>query len=352
MLLLSAFALACMLVVIIWPIGKYFDLMDRPAGRKNHCRPVLVIGGIAFVLAFELLLPWIVPVSDPYLYLMLGLGFICIAGLVDDIHQLSSKSLFLLQITAALLIVWAGGTQVETLGNLFGWGDVHIGPFAIIFTLICVLGVINAINMLDGMDGLAGFVVLVSVGWFAVLACLSGMLHIYAMLMVLVGVLMGFLMFNMRTPWLKRASIFMGNAGSLSLGLLLTWFAVELSGKSSSVVTPITAVWVIALPLMDMCRVMFGRIRQGKSPFIADHSHVHHMLSDAGFTVGQVVVIKGLFSAMLGGVGVLAWYYHVPEWMMFYAFVLVLVSYFYLTGPAWDRICNFIRNSPEGSNAN
>ena len=205
-----------------------------------------------------------------------------------------------------------------------------------------MLGVINAINMADGVDGLAGFLVLIITGWFAVLTCVSGQLMLYQMLLVLAGVVLGFLVFNMRSPWNKQASIFMGNAGSMSLGLLVTWFAVELSGKFSSPVSPITAVWVIALPLMDMSRVMFGRIRQGKSPFVGDHMHIHHMLSSVGYSVSEVVMIKGFICFTLGGIGVLAWYLAVPDWVMFYAFILLLIVYFYLSGRGWCHVCRLI----------
>jgi len=342
MYLVLGFTLSILLVLVMRPIGVRFGLFDRPSGRKNHGRPVLVIGGIAMVLAFKLILPWLGPLSGPQVYLMLALALICLVGLVDDMHQFSSRYLFVAQIMAGLLVVWGGGTQVHNLGNLFGFGAVHTGYLSIVFTLICLLGVINAVNMADGVDGLAGTIVGVSVSWFALLAYLAGKLALQAMMLVLLGVILGFLLFNLRTPWLKRASIFMGNAGSMSLGLLLTWFAVQLAGNFDSAVTPITAVWVIALPLMDMCRVMSSRICQGKSPFVGDHLHMHHMLSSVGYSVGQVVAIKGLLSAALGGIGIAGWLLKVPEWVMFYAFVAVLIVYFYFTGPGWHKVCHFI----------
>ncbi len=342
MIFLIAFLLVLVLVVTLRPLGRKFGLYDIPAGRKNHKSPVLVIGGIAMVVAFKMVLPSLGPIPAPVAYLMLALVIICIVGLIDDIYHLSSKKLFLAQIIAGLLVIFLGGTSVQSLGNLFGFGELHTGPLGAVFTLICVLGVINAINMSDGMDGLAGFMVLIVAGWFAVLAYLSGQLIIYKMLLALAGVVLGFLAFNMRTPWHRQASIFMGNAGSMSLGLLVTWFSVELSGKVNSPVTPITAVWVIALPLLDMSRVMFGRIRQGKSPFVGDHMHIHHMLSSVGYSVSEVVAIKGFISFILGGIGVVTWYLGVPEWVMFYAFMLVLLAYFYLSGRGWPHVCRLI----------
>lgn len=342
MALLIAFFLVLLLLIALRPIGRKFGLYDVPAGRKNHKRPVLVIGGIGMVVAFKILLTTLGPIPEAVAYLMLALVVICVVGLIDDLYHLSSKKLFAAQIVAGLVVIWLGGTTVQNLGDLFGLGDVHTGPFKVLFTLICVLGVINAINMADGLDGLAGFLVLIVSGWLAVLACLSGQLVLFQMLLLLAGVVLGFLVFNMRSPWNKQATIFMGNAGSMSLGLLVTWFSVELSGKINSPVTPITAVWVIALPLLDMTRVMIGRLRHGMSPFVGDHMHIHHMLSSVGFSVGQVVAIKGIICFVLGGVGVSAWYAGVAEWVMFYAFMLVLVTYFYLSGSGWHHVCRLI----------
>ncbi|MEK9939924.1 MAG: MraY family glycosyltransferase, partial [Methylotenera sp.] len=244
---------------------------------------------------------------------------------------------------AALIIIYGGdGVVVQWLGNLFGFGPIYTSWLAPLFTLICVLGVINAINMVDGMDGLAGALMLVSVGWFIVLCVLSNRPVLLQMLLVLVGIIIGFLVFNMRSPWRRVANIFMGNAGSMSLGLLITWLAVQLSGKINNEVSPIISVWVIGMPLMDMARVMIKRMREGKSPFVGDHSHVHHMLSSVGYSVEQVVLIKSVLSFLIGGIGVLGWYLKLPDWLMFYGFLLVLAAYFYLTGPGWRHICHHI----------
>lgn len=345
MILYTAFALVIvvLLVLLLRPIGARYKLYDVPEGRKHHSHPVLVIGGIAMILAFKICLPFIQPNHYNINYLLLALLFLMIVGVIDDLYRLSSRKLFLAQVIAALIIIYGGdGVVVQWLGNLLGLGPIYTSWLAPIFTLVCVLGVINAINMADGMDGLAGSLILISVGWFAVLCVLSERPVLLKMLLVLVGVIMGFLIFNMRSPWRRVASIFMGNAGSMSLGLLITWFAVQLSGKIDNEVSPIISVWVIGMPLMDMARVMIKRVRDGKSPFVGDHSHVHHMLSSVGYTVEQVVLIKSVMSFLMGGIGVLGWYLKAPDWVMFYGFLLMLVVYFYLTGSGWKYICHRI----------
>jgi UDP-GlcNAc:undecaprenyl-phosphate GlcNAc-1-phosphate transferase len=324
------------------PIANRYGIYDVPAGRKNHHMPVLVIGGIAMMLSFCLSLIFIYAVDYRINFLILSLAIICIVGFVDDIYHLCSRHLFIAQVFAGLVMIYLGGTTVNNLGNLFGLGSIQTGDLNIVFTLICLLGVVNAVNMSDGMDGLAGLLVLIATAWFAVLAYLSKMMMISEIALLLIAAILGFLAFNMRTPWRMKASIFMGNAGSMSLGLLITWFAIEISGKIESSITPITAVWVIALPLMDMCRVMVGRIRKGQSPFVGDHMHMHHMLSSVGYSVSQVVAIKGFVSFLFGAIGVTAWYFGVSEWIMFYSFIVVLAFYFYITGSGWCHICHLI----------
>jgi UDP-GlcNAc:undecaprenyl-phosphate GlcNAc-1-phosphate transferase len=123
---------------------------------------------------------------------------------------------------------------------------------------------------------------------------------------------------------------------------------VELSGYMSSKVTPITAVWVLALPLIDMACVMARRIRKGVNPFAADREHLHHILLRAGCSIGQTVAIKVGISFILGGIGVATWILRVPEYVMFYAFMAILGLYYYVTSHAW-RLVKSLRRQPQGA---
>jgi UDP-GlcNAc:undecaprenyl-phosphate/decaprenyl-phosphate GlcNAc-1-phosphate transferase len=346
--LIAAFLLTALLIYGLSPFARRLGLLDFPTGRKNHGRPVPIIGGIAMVACFMGLLPLLSSVPANVSYQGMALALICVTGILDDLHDLSAKRKFLLQIIAALIMTILAGLCVENLGNLFGLGQVHTGPLKVIFTIICILGVINAINMEDGVDGLAGSMVVVACGWYAILAWLSGAVNVQALALLLASTISGFLMFNLRNPWRSQASVFMGDSGSMSLGLLLTWFAVELSGYMGSKVTPITAVWVLALPLIDMACVMARRIRKGVNPFAADREHLHHILLRAGCSIGQTVAIKVGISFVLGGIGVATWIFRVPEYVMFYAFMAILGLYYYGTSHAW-RLVKTLRRQPRGA---
>jgi UDP-GlcNAc:undecaprenyl-phosphate/decaprenyl-phosphate GlcNAc-1-phosphate transferase len=341
----AAFLLTILLIRWSGPFAWRFGLLDIPNHRKKHSHPVPIVGGIAMMISFIAFLPFLAAPLANLTYLVMALVLICITGVFDDLHDLAANEKFLLQALAALAMTVLGGICVEHLGNLFGLGPISTGPLKAIFTIICVLGVVNAINMMDGVDGLAGALALVACCWYALLAWLSGTVVIQGLALLLAGAISGFLAFNLRTPWRSRASVFMGDAGSMSLGLLLTWFAVELSGHHSSKVTPITSVWVLALPLIDMACVMLRRIRKRVSPFSADHEHLHYVLQHAGYSVSETVLIKVIISALLGGIGFAGWALQVPEYVMFYTFMLLLGLYYYAMSHAW-LLSKLLRRPP------
>ncbi len=279
------------------------------------------------------------PLNEFYA-LFAGLLILVLVGLLDDWNSLSVRSRFVAQIFAALLMTSWGGVIVEDLGNLFGGGSIHLQNWAIPFTVFSVIGIINALNMIDGADGLAGGVSLVALGLFGSVALIVGMVLHATLIFTLAGAVLGFLMFNMRSPWRKQASIFMGGAGSMMLGFALVWFAVDLS----RIITPIAVVWIFAIPLMDTVSCMLRRTLKGRSPFSADREHLHHVIMRAGLSVSGTVWLIMLISFLLGLIGLAGWHYEVPEYVMFYTFMLLFASYYFGMSHAW-KLAKFFRSS-------
>jgi UDP-GlcNAc:undecaprenyl-phosphate GlcNAc-1-phosphate transferase len=187
--------------------------------------------------------------------------------------------------------------------------------------------------MIDGLDGLAGGIALVVTVWLLVM-CLSAPVPDWGdigALLTLAMVIFGFLAFNLRHPWRARASVFMGDAGSTMLGFVLSWFLIHLSQGDRSVMAPVTAVWILALPLMDTVSVMVRRICAGRSPFAADRQHLHHLLLGFGLREGQVVALLLVTALLVGGFGVAADWLEVPVYLLFYAFAGTFLLYFQLT---------------------
>jgi UDP-GlcNAc:undecaprenyl-phosphate GlcNAc-1-phosphate transferase len=320
--LLSAF----LVLALIGP-ARHVGLVDHPVGRKNHSVPTPLVGGVAIFLALGLT-HWLAgDIVSQSASLVIALLVTVGIGVADDAHEIGHRSKFFAQLIAALVIVSGTEIQVTHLGDIFALGDVVLEKWSYLVTVIAIIGLMNAINMIDGLDGLAGTQVLIPLLMFLGVAYAAGDAASARELMILAGAISGFLLFNLRAPWLKRALVFMGDTGGLLLGLLLAWYSIRLAGKDVSPLRPITAVWILAVPLLEMGSVMFLRMIQRKSPFSADRQHLHYILRDAGFSVSQVVGVMALLSVALSLFALFADAHGVPEAAMFAGFVVLLLSY-------------------------
>jgi UDP-GlcNAc:undecaprenyl-phosphate GlcNAc-1-phosphate transferase len=231
-------------------------------------------------------------------------------------------------VAASLMAVWADQV-IHSVGDPVGLGELGLGRWAVPFTVFAVVGVMNAINMIDGMDGLAGGVSAVAIGWLAALAALNANGAQLELLLLWLGAVVGFLLFNLRYPVGKRARVFMGDGGSLVLGLTLAWFCVDLAQDSSAgpAVYPITAVWILGVPIMDTVYLILRRAYRRTSPFAPDRRHIHHTLLVMGLREGWAVFVIVVLSAVYGAVGVLGWYWGVPEPMLWGLFFATFFAY-------------------------
>jgi UDP-GlcNAc:undecaprenyl-phosphate GlcNAc-1-phosphate transferase len=321
------------LIAMLTPLARALGWVDHPSTRKHHPRPVPLVGGVAMGIAFcvgILLLP---DKPHDWRVLLICTVMLTLLGLYDDLRSSRASTRFLFQTAAVLLMALGSDVVLGNLDDLFGLGQFSLGDWAVLFTLFAVVGVINAFNMIDGLDGLAGGSGLIAAGWLLVL-CLSthacGPGDIGALL-ILAMVIAGFLVFNLRHPWRARAGIFMGDAGSTMLGFVLSWFLIHLSQGEQAVMTPITAVWILALPLLDTLTVMVRRLRSGSNPFAADRQHLHHLLLGRGLTDGQVTGVLLALTFLTGGLGVLGDQLDLPCYLGFYAFVALILLYYRIT---------------------
>ena len=241
-------------------------LVDRPGGRKRHDAPVPLIGGPAMFAGFVFGALTLLESLYVYRVLFVSMALLVVVGVLDDARDLKPSSKSVAQLVAALFMTSWAGLFVMQLGNLFGFVVLDLRHWAIPFTVVCVLGVINAINMADGLDGLAGGLVLVALGFLCAGAVDVGNLGAAKLLALMAASVAGFLLFNIRLPWQPRARAFMGDSGSMMLGFLLVWFCVELTQTSSPRLEPMSVVWFLAVPLLDMGFVILRRVDEGKEP--------------------------------------------------------------------------------------
>ncbi|SES42109.1 MraY family glycosyltransferase [Rhizobium sp. NFR03] len=280
-----------------------FGLVDRPDfARKRHRGSIPLCGGVAIFATFACasqLGPGSSLLSVPF---WLGLALIVGIGVLDDRLSLSAGGRLTVQLLVSILI--AGSLQTGSLS--FGVLDlpdtVVLLPVLFLICVVFMTGLINAWNMLDGIDGLAGGTAAVSLVWLIVIATFAGMPDLIRSLETLLVCICAFLVFNMRSPWRARASVFLGDAGSTALGMVIAC-AILMIATASPVVSFSALLWVVFLPIADTLSLIVRRILAGRSPMSADRWHLHHLLLDHGLTTSSATHTLMIVSALCGGIG-------------------------------------------------
>jgi undecaprenyl-phosphate alpha-N-acetylglucosaminyl 1-phosphatetransferase len=344
-LLISGVAIRLGLVV-----ASHFGIADRPGGHKQHQTVTPFVGGFGVisvvVVAFALVEPYFPSFSlRPLQGILVGALALFLTGLADDIWHLGFKPRFVVQALVALSMVYVGGVELTSLGQILpGKGSIELGVLAVPFTIIATIGLINAVNMIDGIDGLSGSVSLISLALTAIVAHSAGDGACTVFVVALIGGVAGFLYYNLRYPGNGRARVFLGDNGSMLLGFLFAWLFIALSQGTpgtpgtQAAMTPVTALWLFALPLMDTVGVMLRRIWLGKSPFRPDRHHLHHLFVRAGFRVSDVVAFAAFSQVCLGLIGIAGLWLEVPESVMFALFLLCFAGYFLAIARPWRLV--------------
>ncbi len=324
-------------------LANYFGVVDHPGGHKQHEASTPFVGGVGILAVllglFLVLDPLFVGFSVSTLQAMLiGALVLFLTGLADDIVHLSFKLRFFVQAAVALSMILVGGVELLSFGALFPGWRFDLGWLSIPLTIFATVGLINAVNMIDGIDGLSGAVSLVSLALVGQVAFFAGQGAYAALVVALIAGLAGFLYYNLRYPGNSRARVFLGDNGSMVLGFVFAWLFIALSQGDSPAMTPVTALWLFALPLMDTVGVMLRRIWLRKSPFRPDRYHLHHLFVRAGYRVCDVVAFAALGQLFLGLVGVGGLALGVPEYAMFWLFLVVFAAYFLVILRPWRLV--------------
>ncbi len=333
---LSAFMVSVIAIRLMTPIAIKIGLVDKPGGHKLHEDHVPLVGGIAIYLSVFLawiLMPLLGIATINSIFVAAG-GLLFAVGLIDDRIDLSVKLRLAMQIAAALMLVYSQ-VVLKDFGFILSDELVTLGILAIPLTVFATVGVINAMNMIDGIDGLAGLVSFTSLTLLLVVAYVSASKIQMLLIVCVMGAVTGFLLFNMRWKGGDKAHIFLGDAGSTILGFLFAYLFISLSQGEQRAMSPVTGLWLFAIPLMDTVGVMIRRIWLKKSPFSADRGHLHHLLLDSGFLIHHAVLFIASLQLVLGVIG-LAWYYlGIPDSVSFIAFLAVFSGYGYLISRPW-----------------
>ena len=297
----SLFVLGAILTCVLTPVVRYLAIhkgfVDCPQrARKVHHQATPRLGGAAVLLSFLIVVSiaaWAVPQLSTLLWgnnpvigsIILGAIGIFIIGFLDDLARLAPKTKLLGEFVIAWLVVWGTNLSFSSV-QFLGLGLLTF-PEWVGFGLSClwIVGMANAINLIDGLDGLASGITLFGLLAVSVVGYLAGISSVTWMSTLLIGCLLGFLVYNSRP-----ASIFLGDCGSLTLGYLAGCLTLLASFREGGVVDGIFPVLAFAVPILDCVFAIFRRTMRGRSPFSPDMEHFHHRLMTKGLSHGKAVL--------------------------------------------------------------
>ncbi|MCB9849172.1 MAG: undecaprenyl/decaprenyl-phosphate alpha-N-acetylglucosaminyl 1-phosphate transferase [Phycisphaerales bacterium] len=315
--LVGALVLSAVLTAVVRRVALRIGFVDRPGGHKEHASPVALGGGVAIMLAVfapllvgvllakwalasgvptwfpEFVVPHLSGIASklPVLLAVVGGGLVLhVVGLVDDAKPLGPWSKLAIEIGVGLALAWGFGIRAgEALG----------APVSIALTVFWIVLIVNAFNFLDNMDGLSAGVAAIAGAIFAGSAMIAGQIFVPTLAWVLVGALLGFLIFNF-----SPASVFMGDAGSMVVGYLMAVLTVLTTywdpGRQTHPVGVLVPLLVLAVPLYDVASVIVHRLKAGESPFRGDRRHFSHRLIRRGMSTRASVLTIYLATAATG----------------------------------------------------
>lgn len=272
--------------------------------RRMHKKPTPRIGGLAIIFGFTVATLCFAEGSRQLYGTLAGAAIIAVMGVVDDCKNLPAKLKFIIQIAAALVVVFVGNIKIDVLTNpnFLSSNPYWILPqwLSVTLTVIWIVLITNAVNFIDGLDGLAAGVSAIMSISLVFISIRVGEYPIAILGIALMGSCFGFLPFNF-----NPAKIFMGDTGSTFLGFMLATLSIQGVFKSYAVISFAVPLLIVGLPLFDALFAMLRRILRGQSPMTADRGHLHHRLVDMGFSQKQTVFILYAISGVLGITAVL-----------------------------------------------
>lgn len=318
-ILIVGFLMAVLMGQVLIPrillISLRKRLFDMPDGRKVHKHPVPRLGGITFypVVLFVLCIITVARILLGHfpnqfftfgmvaqmLSLIAGLTLLYLIGIADDLIGVRYRNKFVIQILSASFFPVAG----LYINNFYGLlGIYQLAPYVSIpFTILLVVFITNAINLIDGIDGLASSICIVALGVFGLLFLFDGLWIFSLLAFTCVGVLIPFFVYNVFGKAERGRKIFMGDTGSLTMGYIISFLVIKycmyigpnLEPGSGSLAIAFS---ILLVPCMDVIRVVIGRVRQGKNPFLPDKTHIHHKFMAMGFSARRSLVLIQVMS--------------------------------------------------------
>lgn len=316
-----------------------FEFFDKPDARSSHENIVPTFGGVSFYIALlvAIFIANGLDKSNLGLTVITSLTIMFFTGLKDDLKNLRPRMKLLGQFIAVMVLVWQPDFRLDTLYGLFGIYQLSEFISMIISTFL-FLGIINAYNLIDGIDGMASIIGIIIFSCFGLLFYYLGLLYFVALCVSAIGILVAFLRFNLSS----RKKIFMGDTGSLFLGLLIGLMTMKLLTQDVNafeplgirgVEIPLLLLGILFVPSFDLVRVIIIRLLKKNSITAADRNHIHHVFLDYGLSHKRSSLLIGVMNIFII-ISVFCFIKYFGNLLSFIAFglliLLVVLFFFYI----------------------
>lgn len=295
---LTSFALAFLASPPLRKVALRIRATDLPGTRHIHRVPVPFLGGTAVFIGFAVAVLVFGRLDMATSGLLAGGAVVFGVGLLDDVHELRPVQKLIGQVAGVSLLVVCGG-RIEVITSPLG-GMLDAGWLSVPATFAWVLLLINVVNLTDGVDGAATGICAVTAGTILAVSLMRGRVETAVLSAALMGAALGFLPFN-----LHPARMFLGDSGALFAGYAVASISTVGAIKAPTVLAVGVPLLVLGLPLADAAAVVIERARRGKSVFVGDRRHLHHILLDRGFSQGQISALYVCVSVLGGGLAVI-----------------------------------------------
>lgn len=336
---LFSVTVSCVLMPWLLNICYRFRFFDTVNDRKLHKQNIPRMGGVIFVpsMALAILLTLAVremidPISGYSILhqssLVIGIGVMLLyfIGIIDDIAEVSANVKFIVQLVVATSFPIAG----LYLNNLYGFMGIYAIPIWVgcILTVFVSLLIINAFNLIDGIDGLAASLAVFALGVYCVLFYNLNMTLYSICIAALIGTLLVYLPFNLWGSVKRQTKTFMGDSGSLILGVVIAYFTIKYAMDDVPVLPKrpnglLIAFSAVIIPCFDLCRVALCRLKRGRGIFEPDKTHLHHKFLAKGYSMHPACLFIFLLQCFFFGLNVLLFHFHLPLFVILSADVIL-----------------------------
>ena len=321
MMALLALLISLILVPFVAKLAIKIGAVDKPNERKVHTKIMPRMGGLAIYLSFFAVLFLSHEMTMQHIGLLTGGTVLVLVGIIDDKTDMPAKIKLLGQIFAACIVV-AAGVRVEFMTNFILGGVFPLYIFSVPFTVLWIVAITNAVNLIDGLDGLAAGTSIIAAATMAISGYATGQREMASMALILIGASLGFLKYNFHP-----AKIFMGDTVSMFLGYNLSVLAIMGFTKSFTVLSLVTPILVLAIPILDTLFAIIRRKMNNKPIFKPDKNHLHHCLLNYGFSHRNTVLIIYAVSAVLALCGLIMTYLNPAQGMCLLVVISVIIIY-------------------------